>query len=281
MAVTPTKDTPFNRDNWEHPDNGYKIVSNINKVKAREIVHGLLSENLTFPTILKDHRNSFVGIVQLEDKPCIIKVPLGRNKRLWERFLTLFRPSDAYRCYFSMMKLRSLGLRCPEPILAAQRRRFGVVVDSFFIYELQEGEAASSADLNLISKEMIKLHESGYIRSDPKPVNFIKNNDEIYFIDFRLKKPIVFPTLRIMINALGSAGGNIHATVAQYPHHPPVLVGSAHLFLKSMKAFKAGRKNLSKLLVGMWVWAQYFTGTVIQPYLHHPLCQGVMVGDGV
>ena len=242
MAVPPTRDTPFNRESWENPDKGYEIVSSISKEKARKIVHGLLSEKLPSPTILKDHRNSHVGIVQLEDKSCIIKVPLGRNKRLWERFLTLFRASDAYRCYFSMMKLRSLGLRCPEPILAAQRRRFGFVVDSFFIYELQKGEAASCADLKLISKEMIKLHEAGYIRSDPKAVNFIKNNDEIYFIDFRLKKPIVFPTLRIMMNALSSAGGNIQAAAAHYPYHSPALAGWAQLLLKTMKSFKAWRK---------------------------------------
>lgn len=251
MAVTPTKDTPFNRDNRENPHNGYEIVSTISKEKASKIVHGLLSEKPTFDTILKDHRNSFVGIVQLEDKSCIIKVPLGRNNRLWERFLTLFRASDAYRSYFSMMKLRSLGLRCPEPILAAQRRRFGVVVDSFFIYELQEGEAASRADLTLISTEMTKLHQVGYIRSDPKPVNFIKSNGKIYFIDFRLKKPIVFPTLRIMMNALSSAGGNIQVAAAKYPHHSPELAGLAQFLLKTMKSFKAWRKSLPKLLIGL------------------------------
>lgn len=251
MEITPTRDTPFNRENWENPDKGYEIVSTISKEKASKIVHRLLSEKLTFPTILKDHRNSFVGIVQLEDKSYIIKVPLGRNNRLWERFLTLFRASDAYRSYFSMMKLRSLGLRCPQPILAAQRKRFGVVVDSFFIYEYQEGEAASSADLKLISKEMTQLHEAGYIRSDPKPVNFIKTNEGIYFIDFRLKKPVFFKTLRIMMNALGSASGNVDAAAAQYPHHPPRLAGSAQLLLKTMKGFKAWRKSLPKLLVGL------------------------------
>lgn len=273
---------PYNNGIADASYGEYEVISSISNKRAVEIVHTLLSGNLPLSAILKDHRKSFIGTIRLGERTCILKIPLGRNTRLWERFLTLFRASDAYRCFFSMIKLRVMGLDCPTPVLAAQRRRLGMVVDSFFIYEYQNGEPAGSSDLQLIRTEMAKLHDAGYIRSDPKPVNFIKDGEHIYFIDFRLKKPLLFRTLRIMMNSyLPSGHGTDHEFVVPKPGQHPALTRIAHILVKSMKAIRAWRKQLVKLIGTLWISGYYITGTTIQPFFSHPLVQGAFIADGV
>lgn len=273
---------PYKIDSSHFSPEAYTVISSINNKKARQVVQALLSGNLPLSSILKDHRKSFISTVHLEDRPCILKIPLGRNARLWERFLTLFRDSDAYRCYFSMNRLKAMGLHCPTPILAAQRRRLGMVVDSFFIYEYQNGEPAGSQDLPLIGAEMAKLHASGYIRSDPKPVNFIKDDERIYFIDFRLKKPLLFRTLRIIMNSyLPSGPDTAHNFMVPKPGYHPAFIRTAHILVKSMKTVRAWRKQLVKLIGTLWISAHYITGTTLQPYFSHPLVKGALMADGV
>lgn len=285
MDTPPTgneKFFPYSQGSSDTSAREYEIISSIDDDKARQVVQTLLSSNLPLSSVLKDHRKRFISTVHLEDKACILKIPLGRNTRLWERFLTLFRASDAYRCYFSMIRLKAMGLHCPTPILAAQRRRLGMVVDSFFIYEYQNGEPAGSSDLPLIRTEMAKLHEAGYIRSDPKPANFIKNHGRIYFIDFRLKKPLLFRTLRIAMNSyLPSGPDTTHEFSVPEPGYHPAFTRTAHVLVKSMKTVRAWRKQLVRLIGTLWISAHYITGTTIQPFFSHPLVQGALMADGV
>ncbi|MEP3164013.1 MAG: hypothetical protein ABJO43_02925, partial [Marinobacter sp.] len=120
----------------------------------------------------------------------------ARNKRNWERFLTRFRGSDAFRTFIQLNGMASMGFCAPQPVLAAELRSKGVVVDSFVCYRFVEGRPAELGDADKILNVLRALHERGYIRSDAQLANFLMRGDSVVFIDFRLKKPLFLPKLQ-------------------------------------------------------------------------------------
>lgn len=179
----------------------YRIFSNIEEETAKFLFDAIFSKS--YQTILeyKNDESSFVSRIKIKDfEDMIFKIPRNRNSRLWEIFLTLFRESDSFRVAQSLKIANEAGLNSPSLIFAAQKRKFFVVIDSFFVYKFVEGREVMDSDLPKILRSLQILHSKGYIRSDPKIENFLMKEDKVYFIDFRLKKPIVFKKLFIMEN---------------------------------------------------------------------------------
>lgn len=171
----------------------YDIVTTLSEPEARELLSTCLDKRYEHMSALKDNKHNFVAKVETKGLPqLIVKEPRKRNKRRWERTMTLFRPGEAVRIHNSHQKLLELGFLCPSPLLAAERRDSGVVTGSFVIYRFQEGRPATSADAERVSRELQRLHQKGYTRGDPKALNFLINQDQVYFIDFKLSKPVLF-----------------------------------------------------------------------------------------
>ena len=126
----------------------------------------------------------------------MLKIPRGRNLRTWERMLTLFRKSEGVRTFHNLELMQQLGLLVPYPLVAAEKRRLGFVVESFTYYVFEEGRPAGSEDAKAVIAELLCLHDTGYLRTDPQPANFLVTNRGIVFIDFRLKKPFLFSGLK-------------------------------------------------------------------------------------
>lgn len=171
----------------------YRVKTSLPEAESRQLVDGYIGRTLAVTTELKNNRHNFVARVD-DSSPhgLVLKIPRKRNKRTWERLMTLFRNGEALRVFDSHCRLQQLGFHCPDPVLAAEKRRYGMVTDSFILYRYLPGTPASSGDAAAVSSELMALHEKGYTRGDPKAINFLVSDGQVAFIDFKLSRPRLF-----------------------------------------------------------------------------------------
>lgn len=181
--------------------NNYRIRTTLDDDTTNRLALEILDESYSVIKNFRDNEKCLVTKFTTDHVPgtFILKVPKARFSRYWERFLTLFREGEPLRQFSNMIKLRELGFRGPAPVMAAEKRCDGYVCDGFIVYEYIDGRQATPDDAHIIAPELIKLLKLGYIRKDPHPRNFILKNDEIYFIDFNIKKPLFFNKIRCMM----------------------------------------------------------------------------------
>lgn len=184
-----------------HQDN-CSIKSTLDKSSTLSLVDKSLLKTLNIQHTFKDDKKIHVFLFDFQGKKYIYKEPRERNNRKWERFLTLFRPSESTRFFNSYLKLLELGLKCPTPILSYEEIKLGMVVRSFFIYEFIEGDPAYPPHKEIVFEELKKLHKLGYTRRDPNLNNFLINDKGIYFIDFKINKPLFFKQTRIKLEKI-------------------------------------------------------------------------------
>lgn len=173
-----------------------RVVSNLNEPLSRRLVDGVFNGELTREKVFRDNWRTLSARVRFLDESLLLKVPRARNSRRWERFLTCFRESDALRSFRHIEQLSGMGFGAPEPVLACECRRKGVVVDSFVCYRFVEGRPAGPQDAGNVLSTLRALHKRGYLRSDAQLANFLIVGDSVTFIDFRLKKPRFLPRLQ-------------------------------------------------------------------------------------
>lgn len=140
--------------------------------------------------ILKDTSRSYVKKVEIGEKKIVFKIPLEKNNSLWIRFLTLFRKSEAIKVLETMNFLNKNDIYTNLPILCCEKRKYGMVVDSFIIFEYLEGDVVKKEDAEEVIKLIKKIHKLGYIHSDTQMKNFINKNGKICTIDAKLKKKL-------------------------------------------------------------------------------------------
>lgn len=177
--------------------NGWRVLTALDESQGRslcaDIVHGRISRQLVF----RDNWRTLSTNVRVGGRSLLLKVPRARNGRRWERFLTLFRNSDAFRSFRHLERMSELGLNAPAPVLAAEFRQRGVVTDSFVCYDFVEGRQPESADAPAVLDALRALHCKGYLRNDAQLANFlIRDDGEVVFIDFRLRRPRFLPELQ-------------------------------------------------------------------------------------
>lgn len=156
----------------------------------------VVDEKLSFQDVFRSNQQTFIGRFFFGQRQLILKIPRGRNRRYWERCLTLIRRGESARVFDGMLKLRELGFLGPTPVIAAECRRLGVVVESFLIYEYLEGSRPKPEEAQAVLDTLLRLHRFRYTRRDAKLDNFVRVGDAIAMIDFRLKKPILFSALQ-------------------------------------------------------------------------------------
>ena len=189
------------------PVAGYRVLTTKPEADARKLVRKIVSNSLEFKTIFKDRPKCLVASFEAgEAEELVLKVPKARSSRPWERFLTLFRDGEGIRQFRNMQALVELGILGPRPILAAEKRRYGVVLDSFYVYGLIEGRQASHSDLPKIIEVLAPLYRQGFRRSDPRVANHIVDGEKVYLIDFRITKPRFFGHLRCAVEVCQLAG---------------------------------------------------------------------------
>ncbi|SFR85333.1 heptose II phosphotransferase [Marinobacter daqiaonensis] len=186
------------QDDIDLSHRGYhlRINSELGADNGRRLLDDILDNTIEYQRVFKDHARTLSVRVDFDQKDLLLKVPRARNRRGWERMLTLFRSSEGLRTFQNLKRIRQLGFFAPTPVLAAEKRRFGMVTDSLVCYEFAEGRPAADEDAPQVLEALRELHSLGAIRTDPQPANFLISDDRVIFIDFRLKIPRILGSLR-------------------------------------------------------------------------------------
>ena len=132
--------------------------------------------------VLKDDYRSYVYVfaVDGDNKKYVYKEPKEKNTRKWQKFLNFFRGSESKREYCQMKKINSLGLKTAKPVFYSK---------DYLIYEYIEGNKPTIDYIDLVVKELQKIHSMGYLHGDSHIDNFlIAPNKEIYIIDSKFQK---------------------------------------------------------------------------------------------
>ena len=139
-------------------------------------------------TTMRDDYRSFVGVIDVGGRRIIAKSPRLKNANKWIRFTTIFRPGEALAGVRKMWLLRRRGVNCTAPIMAMEKRRAGMIVDSWMFYEYVHGVGGARERYPEIVDALRKLHDAGWIHGDPHIENFIWDGRAIHLIDFQPKR---------------------------------------------------------------------------------------------
>ncbi len=151
----------------------------VNKIKREEF------------KVIKDLKNddrSKVTLIDIDGNKYVYKIPKEKNKRIWQRITSLIRGSESKREYENYLRIKENGFKGPVPIIYWERKIFGICVDSFLVSSYLSGKPATQKNLNIVEKELRKIHARGYLHGDSQLSNFIVENNEIYLIDAKLMK---------------------------------------------------------------------------------------------
>jgi thiamine kinase-like enzyme len=145
-------------------------------------------ENLNILKEIKNNKRSLVLIVSLMGKKFILKSPLEKNRRKWIRFTTLFRNGEAFKTILNMERLNNMGIKTNNPTMAIEKRVFGMVCDSWMLFEYEEGEPCAEEHYALAVQKLKEIHAKDILHGDPQIRNFLYNGKEIITIDCNPKR---------------------------------------------------------------------------------------------
>ncbi len=140
--------------------------------------------------VLKDDQRSYVALIEIDGEKYVYKEPREKNRRKWQRFLSIFRGSESKREYQNIKKIIEAGFNGATPYFALEKRKWLISVDSYLLYSYIKGSEAKVEDINLVLEELKKIHNKGYLHGDSHMANFLVNNEKVYLIDTKLIKNI-------------------------------------------------------------------------------------------
>lgn len=152
------------------------------------IYENIKGKNYKTKKVLKDDKRSYVAIIEIENKKYVYKEPREKNKRKWQRFLSIFRGSESYREYMSIKKIRDMGFNAPTPYLAVEEKKFMMVYNSYYIAEYIDGREGSVKNIDIISNTLREIHNLGYLHGDSHIANFLIKENDVYIIDTKFIK---------------------------------------------------------------------------------------------
>lgn len=148
------------------------------------------AKDYTVLRVLKDDKRSLVEVIRINGKRYVLKVPKEKNRRKWQRFLSLFRGGESMRECKQLEKLMINGFNAPRPFLALEKKRFGMVVDSLSVSEYIESRPSTENDFDIICSSLKEIHGKGFLHGDSQIENFLITDGRIYLIDCKLLKNI-------------------------------------------------------------------------------------------
>lgn len=135
---------------------------------------------------LKDDKRSKVDLIEIDNKKYVLKVPREKNRRKWQRFISIFRGGESIREFKQLEKLKNNGFNAPKPFLAVEKRKFKMTYDSYFVCEYIESQEGTVEDLDIIIECLNKIHKKGFLHGDSQLTNFLIKNNKVYLIDAKL-----------------------------------------------------------------------------------------------
>lgn len=152
-----------------------------------ELATFIEKESYKVKKILKSDKRSYVALIEIEGKEYIYKIPLEKNRRKWQQFLSIFRGSESQREYKNLENIRKLGLYTAIPYIAVEEKKYMMVKNSYILMSYIESE---TEDISLIVEELKKIHSLGYLHGDSHRANFLIKDRNVYLIDTKLLKNI-------------------------------------------------------------------------------------------
>lgn len=138
--------------------------------------------------VMKDDQRSYVALIEIDGKNYVYKEPREKNRRKWQRFLSIFRGSESKREYQNIKNILKAGFNAATPYLAVEEKRGAMVVNSYLLYSYIEGRDGRGEDMEAIAQELREIHKKGYLHGDSHMANFLVGDGKIYLIDTKLMK---------------------------------------------------------------------------------------------
>jgi len=170
---------------WQILYNGDKALFDL----VDDIISGQYENRITQE--LKNNSRSLLVLIDYNGKPILLKNPREKNTRKWIRFTTLYRQGEAFRNLSNLATLTTLQIESNKPLLAMQKRRWGMVVDSWLVYAFKSGRPSGEAQYPDVVQKLKHFHDHNLLHGDAQIENFIADNDTIVTLDAHLKKPLL------------------------------------------------------------------------------------------
>ncbi len=161
------------------------VKNKLSEGDALKTVKQIENNDFQVIEILKDHSRSKVSRIRLNELDLVLKIPREKNKRLWIRFLTLFRQGEAFKNLRSMHFLNAIGFNSNEGYLACEYRQYGMVVNSWILYHYLSAEECldKSETFRNVVKVLTDLHQKNVLHGDAQIRNFLTSEGKIFLID--------------------------------------------------------------------------------------------------
>ena len=159
----------------------------LSSVKYFEIL-----ENKTYKTIkiLKEDNRSIVKLIQIGSEELVLKIPVEKNTKKWQRFISLFRSGESSREFLNLEKILKNNFLGAKPYFAIESKKMGMTINSCILMEYIKGSTGKIEDLEIISATLNQIHEKGYLHGDSQLSNFMLAEGKAYLIDTKLIKNI-------------------------------------------------------------------------------------------
>ena len=151
----------------------------------------ILTGKLDIIKVLKDDNRSKVLLVNYQEEKLVVKEPKEKNRRKWQKFLSVFRGSSSHLEYLNCKKIIEAGFKGAKGLLVVDIKKGFWIDKSYFVSTFIEGREGNIDQLDIISEKLKKIHKNGYLHGDSQLVNFMVGKDgEVYLIDCKLSKNI-------------------------------------------------------------------------------------------
>ncbi len=155
------------------------------------LVDDILNNKLNILKVLKDDHRSRVLLIEYLGEKLVLKEPIEKNHRRWQKFLSIFRGSPSQIEYKNSKRILDLGFEGSIPKLTIDIKDGLTLKKSYFVSSFIEGREGSIDYLEPIYKKLCEIHERGYLHGDSQLVNFMVGNDnKVYLIDCKLQNNI-------------------------------------------------------------------------------------------
>jgi len=174
--------------------NGWQILYNGDKALF-DLVDDIVSTRYEkhIKREIKNNSRSLLVLIDYKGQPILLKNPREKNTRKWIRFTTLYRKGEAFKSLLNLAHLANLQIESNQPLLAMQKRRWGMVVDSWLVYEFKTGLPCCEAQYPAVVRKLKHFHDHNLLHGDAQIENFLLDKNAIITLDTRLKKALLGP----------------------------------------------------------------------------------------
>ena len=198
----------------------YTIHHFISWNDAQPMVDMILNQQYDIKKTLKDSTRSMVYQINIDHDLLIFKLPVEKNNRKWIRFTTLMRKSEALQSCLSMLKLQKIGIQTNKPIIVLEKKKMGMVIDSWYLCSYVDGHPCMESDIPAVIDTLHVIHKAGYVHGDAQIRNFLKTEAGIQVIDTKLSNAWNFIQKNLEFvyfnNSIRGIGGYIDQSTIGY-----------------------------------------------------------------